>query len=109
MPSVVLTTLIGHSVHHNERGKRFKDTPDTLKTVSNRVNAFLQANPRMPRFRNPALRSERFSKKDWDQNQYRNFRENFKAYNRRINDACEESKRDASIQKWRSLFGGGFG
>ena len=70
VPSVVLTTLIGHSVHYNERGKRFKDAPDTLKTVSNRINSFLQATPRMPRFRNPARRSERFDKA-WGQEQYR--------------------------------------
>ena len=109
VPSVVLTTFIGHSVHYNERGKRFKDTPDTLKTVSNRMNAFLQATPRMPRFRNPALRSERFSKKDWEQDQYRNFRANFRAYNDRVNGAYEESNPHSSIHKWRNLFGGAFG
>ena len=108
VPSVVLTTLIGHSVHYNERGKRFKDSPETLKTVSNRMNAFLQATQRMPRFRNPAQRSERFDK-GWDQAQYRNFQENFQAYNNRINDAFEESNRHASIQKWQRLFGSGFG
>ena len=107
VPSVVLTTLIGHSVHYNERGKGFKDAPDTLKTVSNRMNAFLQATPRMPRFRNPARRSERFDK-GWGQDQYRNFQGNFKAYNNRINDAFVESNRHASIQKWRNLFGEGF-
>ena len=107
VPSVVLTTLIGHSVHHNERGKRFKDAPDTLKTVSNRMNAFLQTTPRMPRFRNPARRSERFDK-GWCQDQYRNFQTNFRAYNDRINDTFEESSARASIQKWRNLFGEGF-
>ena len=108
VPSVVLTTLIGHSVHYNERGKRFKDAPETLKTVSNRMNAFLQATPRLPRFRNPAMRSERFDK-GWDQDQYRNFRDNFKGYNNRINDAFAESIPHISIQKWRNLFGREFG
>ena len=109
VPSVVLTTLIGHCVHHNERGKRFPDAPDSLKTVSNRINAFLQATPRLPRFKNPAMRSERFKKTDWDQNQYRKFQENFRAYNHRINDAFEESNPHSSIQKWRNLFGREFG
>ena len=109
VPSVILTTLIGHSVHSNERGKRFKDVPDTLKTVSNRMNAFLQATPQMPRFRNPAQRSERFSKRDWNQNNHRNFQTNFRSYNDRINDAFEESNAQSSIQKWRNLFGSGFG
>ena len=109
VPSVILTTLIGHSVHSNERGKRFSDVPDTLKTVSNRVNAFLQSTPRMPRFRNPAQRSERFSKREWNQNNYRNFQANFRSYNERINDAFVESNPQTSIQKWRNLFGDGFG
>ena len=109
VPSVVLTSLIGHTVHYNERGKRFKDAPDTLRTVSNRMNSFLQATPRMPRFRNPALRSERFSKKDWNQSQYLNFQANFRDYSTRINDAFEETDAWTSIQKWRNLFGSGFG
>ena len=109
VPSVVLTTLIGHTVHYNERGKRFKDAPDTLRTVSNRMNSFLQTTPRMPRFRNPALRSERFSKKAWNQNQYLNFQANFRAYNARINDAFEETNAQTSIRKWRNIFGEGFG
>ena len=108
VPSVVLTTLIGHSTHFNERGKRFSDVPGTLKVVSNRINAFLQATPAMPRFRNPALRSERFDK-GWDKSQYRNFQANFEAYNKRINDAFEETNDDVSIQKWRNLFGRNFG
>ena len=109
VPSVEITTLIGHSVHYNERGKRFKDAPGTLRTVSNRMNSFLQATPRMPRFRNPALGSERFSKKDWNQSQYRNFKDNFRAYNARINDAFEETNARTSIRKWRDFFGEGFG
>ena len=109
VPSVVLTTLIGHSVHHNEQGKRFKDAPDTLRTVSNRMSSFLQATPRIPRFRNPALRSERFSKKDWNQDQYRNFKDNFRVYNARINDAFDETSPRTSIRKWRNLFGEEFG
>ena len=108
VPSVVLTTFIGHSVHYNEQGKRFKDTPDTVRTVSNRMNSFLQATPRMPRFRNPALRSERFSKKDWNQSQYRNFKDKFRSYNARINDAFEESNPRESVRKWQNIFGDGF-
>lgn len=66
VPSVLLTTFAGHGVHVNERGKRFRSLPDTLKTVSNRVNSFLQGTPRMPKMRNPALRSERFTR-HWEE------------------------------------------
>ena len=104
VPSVLLTTLAGHSVHVNERGKRFGNLPDTLKTVSNRINSFLQATPRMPRMRNPALRSERFTR-HWDGNDYRNFQEKFAVYNSRINDAYDEPNPQGSLRKWRVLFG----
>lgn len=107
VPSVLLTTLAGHSVHVNERGKRFNNLPDTLQTVSKRMNAFLQAVPRRPRLRNPALRSERFDR-HWDENDFRNFQEKFKAYNDRINDAHAETDPQASLRKWRRLFGEGF-
>ena len=104
VPSVLLTTLAGHSVHVNERGKRFKNLPDTLKTVSNRINAFVQATPRMPRMRNPALRRERFTR-HWDGHDYRNFQEKFKVYHDRINDAYDDPDPRESLRKWRILFG----
>ena len=107
VPSVLLTTLAGHSVHVNERGKRFNNLPDTLKTVSNRINSFLQATPKMPRMRNPALRSERFTR-HWDENDYRNFQEKFKVYNANINDAYAETDLGESFRKWRILFGDRF-
>ena len=108
VPSILLTTLIGQSVHYNERGKRFKDLPETLKVVSNRVNSFLQATPYMPRLRNPSLRSERF-RGPWNQSQYMNLREKFRVYNERINAAYEEPNPRRSIDMWRVMFGDGFG
>ncbi len=107
VPSVLLTTLAGHSVHVNERGKRFTNLPETLQIVSKRMNAFLQVVPCRPRLRNPALRSERFNR-HWDNNDYRNFREKFQAYYERINDACAETDPKASLRKWQGLFGEGF-
>ena len=108
VPSILLTTFIGHSVHYNERGKRFKTLPDTLKTVSNRINSFLQATPNMPRMRNPARRGERFER-HWDQKQYLHFREMFNIYNGQINGAFNETDRRSSLRKWRALFGDRFG
>ena len=104
VPSVLLTTLAGHSVHINERGKRFHSLPDTLKTVSNRINSFVQATPRRPKMRNPALHSERFTR-HWDDNDYRNFQEKFAVYNGRINDAYGEPNPQESLRRWRTLFG----
>ena len=108
VPSVLLTTLIGHAVHLNERGKRFRDVPETLKVISNRINSFLQATPPMPRLRNPALRSERFTR-HWNQDRYLHCRKMLCIYNEHMNAAFDETNALKSIQKWRVLFGDNFG
>ena len=40
-PSVLLTTLIGNAVHDGEGDSEFRTVPDTLRTITNRMNAFL--------------------------------------------------------------------
>ncbi len=107
-PSILLTTLIGMSVQDNEGDTHFKTVPDTLMTVCNRINAFLQANPNQPEIRNPALRQETFTR-HWDQNKYRNFREKFDIYTGQVNDAFNETDPQRSVQKWQKLLGEDFG
>ena len=58
----------------------------------------------MPRMRNPALRSERFTR-HWEENDYHNFQEKFRVYNARINDAYDEPDHRESLRKWQILFG----
>ena len=107
-PSILLTTLIGNSVYDNEDNTNFKTVPDTLKTVCNRINAYLQANPNMPEIRNPVLPEETFTR-HWDQNKYRNVRDKFKIYNDNVNDASNETDPSKSVRKWQKLFGEDFG
>ena len=106
--SILLTTLIGNTVSDSENGDYFRDLPEALKTVSNRINNFLQSNPKMPTIRNPALREENFNR-HWDQKKYVNFRRLFNIYTRKINDAYEAEEHDDSIHKWRDIFGDKFG
>ena len=109
IPSILLTTLLGDQINFFDKDSdEFQDLPQTLKTLSNRVNNFLQANPNMPTIRNPVLHEENFNRK-WDQTKYRNFREKFDIYNRRINEAFEEKDHNESVKKWRKLFGEDFG
>ncbi len=107
--SILLTTLIGNSVNASDKeGEDFKDIPTALKTISNRINSFLQANALMPEICNPVLEGESFTR-HWEQDKYNHFREMFDLYNGKINEAFEETGRDASVRKWRKLFGDNFG
>ena len=107
--SILLTTLIGNSVYvSDEGGKDFKDIPTSLKTISNRINSFLQANVFMPEISNPVLSTESFTR-HWDQSKYRNFREKFNIYNDKINEAFDAKDHNTSVKKWRELFGENFG
>ena len=62
--SILLTTLIGRTVEDEDDADDFKNVPDGLKTVSNRINDFLQENPQRPEIFNPALPEEEFTR-DW--------------------------------------------
>ena len=106
--SILLTTLIGNTVWSEQDGENFKTVSDALKTVSNRLNNFLQGNPTKPEIRNPALRTEDFTR-HWTQENYDNFRKQFDVYNDRINSAFDELRHDDSIDKWRKVFGDKFG
>ena len=109
IPSILLTTILGYEIYENDDvSDDFRDLPQSLKTLSNRVNGFLQANPEMPIIKNPVLPEEDFNR-NWDQNKYRNFRAKFEIYNRKINEAFEEKDHNKSVKKWRELFGDKFG
>lgn len=106
--SILLTTLIGMTVCGEDDGDNFKNVPDALKTVSNRINEFLQDNVSMPTITNPVLPQEDFNR-HWDQAKYENVREKFDVYNNRINEAFDAEDHDDSVEKWRSIFGDEFG
>jgi hypothetical protein len=106
--SILLTTLLGNQITaFNSSSKNFSDTPTALKTIFGRLDAWLQIYPMMPTVTNPALSTENFNR-HWDQAKYENFREKVHQYREWIDDAYTEPDRDASIQKWRRVFGEGF-
>lgn len=106
--SILLTTLIGMTAYGEDDGDNFKTVPDALKTVSNRINSFLQSHPTMPIIKNPVLPEENFNR-HWDQAKYENFREKFATYNEKINAAFDAKEHDDSVEKWRAIFGDEFG
>ena len=103
-PSVLLTTLIGYTVHDWEGDTDFKTIPDALLTVITRMDEFLQSRPSMPEIRNPALPSETFTR-HWDQAKYSHFRDMISSYARRIEEAYSDDDEQSSVRKWRELFG----
>ena len=107
-PSILLTTLIGNTVHDWEGDAEYKTIPDALLTVITRMDEFLQSHPSMPEIRNPALPSETFTR-HWDQTKYSHFRDMISSYARRIEDAYTDNDEESSVRKWRDLFGDGFG
>lgn len=108
--SVLLTTLIGSQIVPADRlyaATYFTDVPTTLKTVINRLDDWLQARATLPRIENPSLPGESFTR-NWTEGQYQNFRNRINQYRKWIDDAYLEAERDASIRKWRRLFGDDF-
>ena len=105
-PSVLLTTLIGNTVHDWEGDTDFKTLPDALLTVISRIDDFLRSHPTMPEIRNPALPSETFTR-HWDQAKYSHFRDMVSSYARRIKEAYSDEDEQSSVRKWRDLFGDG--
>ena len=107
-PSILLTTLIGNTVHDWEGDAQFKTVPDALLTVITRMDEFLRSHPSMPEIHNPALPSETFTR-HWDQAKYSHFRDMVASYARRIKEAYEDGDERSSVKKWRELFGDAFG
>ena len=107
-PSVLLTTLIGNTVHDWEGDTHFKTLPDALLTVVSRIDEFLQSHPSMPEIRNPALPGETFTR-HWDQAKYDHFRNMISSYARRVREAYSDGDEQSSVSKWGDLFGNGFG
>ena len=107
-PSILLTTLIAHTVNNNESKETFKTIPDTLLLTSKRLNAFLQATPEVNAVRNPESREIHFTN-NWEQPDYDQFRKMFGIYTDKIIDAYHEKDPRRSLSKWQALFGDGFG
>ena len=104
-PSVLLTTLVGNTV---DGTGGFDSVPDALDTVMGRIDSFLQEHPKMPAINNPALPNEDFTRK-WDQQKYAHFRDMFHTYTLKVDDAYAEQDHNASVRKWRAVFGDDFG
>lgn len=107
-PSFLLTTLLGVNVYAADKGTAgFADLPTTLKTLVDRLDDWLQANPSKPTVRNPVL-FEEIQSGAWDDSKYTNFRAKVNLYRSWIDDAYDEPEKEESIGKWQRVFGEDF-
>lgn len=107
-PSFLLTTLLGMQVYASDKGTvGFTDVPTTLKTLVDRLDDWLQANPSKPMVRNPVL-FEEIQSSAWDDIKYSNFRAKINLYRGWIDDAYDEPDKEESIGKWQRVFGEDF-
>jgi hypothetical protein len=107
-PSFLLTTLLGMQIYVSDKDTPgFTDVPTTLKTLIDRLDDWLQANPGKPTVRNPVL-FEEVQSNAWDDTKYSNFRTKINLYRGWIDDAYDESDKEESIGKWQRVFGEDF-
>lgn len=108
-PSVLLTTLLGSQITSIDESDKtnFDDVATALRTITARLDEWLQARSHRPEVRNPVLASEVFSDR-WTDTTYANFRDKIHLYRSWIDDAYLETDRAESIGKWRRVFGDEF-
>ena len=107
-PSFLFTTLLGYRLFPSDKDTpAFADLTTSLKTLVDRLDDWLQANPTVPEVRNPKLWMEMQSSV-WTDAQYSNFRDKMHTYRGWIDAAYDEPDRYESIGKWQRLFGEAF-
>lgn len=107
-PSIVLTTLIGQQISWlDKESAEFEDVPTTLKTITTRLNGWLQARPVKPQICNPELPHEDFASAT-SQEEYDEFRSAISRLKTKIDTAFDQTGRYASVLAWREVFGDRF-
>ena len=107
--SILLTTLAGNTIKASDEGKESVSTnADTLVTVLDRIDDYLQQHPNMPKIKNPVLATEDFNR-HWDQRKYANFRDRVHSYAQTAKQAKDEPSSEKAIKLWRELLGDDFG
>lgn len=108
-PSFLLSTLLGMQIRTGDKdGTELSDVPTALKTMTSRLDDWLQARPDVPIVYNPVLPLEDQAN-GWTSTQYANFRNQIHRYRGWIDDAYNEIDSSESLKKWRKIFGDDLG
>ena len=107
--SIMLTTLAAMTIQPADRGtEKVRTVADTLATVLVRMDDFLQQHPTKPAVRNPVLPAEEFDR-HLDDTHYNLFKESVHRYREIASGALASTTVSESTDRWRRLFGHGFG
>jgi hypothetical protein len=108
--STVLNVLLANQVNNAallEDDNCYQDVSTTLKTVMNKLSAYLYNNSLLPSIIDPSGTGENLSER-WSQDSYSNFRNRIIYYAEKINDAYAEPDKELSLEKWQIVFGDSF-
>lgn len=94
--SVVLSTLLASQVSEFDGPGCHSSITASLKTILARLDSYLQARTSMPDIYNPVLPTEKFTQRNWTEENYKNFRTKFHDYSSRIIQAIDASDEDFS-------------
>jgi Second Messenger Oligonucleotide or Dinucleotide Synthetase domain len=109
--SIILTTLLGERVDASAVAADpgcYSDVPTTLVRLTEDLDAWMQARPKRPPIEDPSNSGATFDHR-WSDETYRVLRDRIHAYARDFRDAYDDPDDDSSLEKWRALFGDGFG
>jgi Second Messenger Oligonucleotide or Dinucleotide Synthetase domain/Adenylyl/Guanylyl and SMODS C-terminal sensor domain len=104
VPSVILTTVLGHRVRQGLLADPYPDLPTSLRRLLCDLDDWLQGMPTRPRIDDPGCPQTNFDHR-WDEEQYRNFRNKIHMYARKVAAAYDEPDKETSIALWQEVLG----
>jgi hypothetical protein len=108
VPSVILTVLAGGRVNGFLAFlDQYRDLPTAFTSIVKSIDGWLQSRPDVPHLPDPSCSGVSFEHR-LSQQTYARFRERFHGYAAQVADAYETTRRTASIELWREVFGEGF-
>jgi hypothetical protein len=108
--SILLNILLGQQVNDAallEDPTYYQDLPTTLRSVMNKLKAYVEQYAFLPTIEDPSGTGENFSNR-WNQEGYSNFRKWMIYYAEKIEEAYVDEELSSSLKKWQSIFGDAF-
>lgn len=109
--SIILTTLLGNRVSYWTKiadPSAYSSVSNTLVTLAEELNDWLQARPSMPEVEDPSSPGTFFTPHRWSEQSYQHFRNRIATLVPDMRAALDEPNADKSADKWRLVFGDDF-